>query len=152
MTEKITVEGQIISIDYGAHTLMIKDVKGDNYRMMWTSMFDDMMKGLKQWWFRKIEAEKMGDVWKITKSEFAQKPEGWKGGSGGKGGGWKGEPRNEQMICFLALHRDAVTIASMLKNIETIEQFERIMNDCYARAKKDTEQVMKDYGVKHESV
>jgi hypothetical protein len=149
MTEKIAVEGQIISIDYGAHTLVLKDVKGNNYRMMWTSMFDDMMKGLKQWWFRKIEAEKLGDVWKITKSEFCQKPEGWK--SGGGGGGYRAEPKNEAMICFLALHRDAATLAAKV-NIETVEQMNRLLDDVYARAKSDSEKCMKDFGVKHEQV
>lgn len=145
MTEKITVVGQIVSIDHGAHSMTIKDKDGNNYRIMWGTVFEEMMKGLKQWWFRKIEAEKMGDVWKLTKSEFSQKPEGWKSGGSG-GGGFRGEPKNEAMICFLALHRDVTTIASGVK-VETIDQMNRLLDDIYARAKADSERCMKDFGV-----
>jgi hypothetical protein len=135
-----TVSGQVISIDHGTHSITVKDEAGENHTFMWTAGFEERMNKLKLWYFTKITAEKLGDYWKVSSQEFFAKPATWKGSGTSSGG--KYQPRNEKLICFLALHRDACTLASSRAQSD----FEHIAKMVYDQAKADTEQAMKDFG------
>jgi hypothetical protein len=61
-----------------------------------------------------------------------------------KDGSGKGsyQPRNEKLIAFLALHRDAVSAFPMSSS----QDYEKTMDVIYAQAARDTERAMKDFG------
>lgn len=142
MTENLKiVEGQIVSIDYVSHHLTVKDVKGDIHDFYWATPMSEKMSKLRQRYFTKITAEKIEDIWKVTASDFFKKPDDWKGGSK-TGGVYNVSPRNEKMICFLALHRDATALAVQCG----ITDFEHAADMVYEQAKFDAEQCMKDFG------
>jgi hypothetical protein len=141
------VEGQIVFIDHGTHGITIKDKTGQKHEMVWPAtvkMENNKGEPLKQWWFISATAERSGDYWKLTSHTYYQKPADWPVSQHSSGGGSKYQPRNERLIAFLALHRDATEAAKQLSLSET-RTYDDLMDGIYARAKRDVEQAMKDF-------
>lgn len=141
-----TVEGQITFIDLAAHKITVKDRAGTSHTMVWSPALHDKMSQQKQWWFVKITGEHQEDVdiWKLVSVEFFKRPDDWPASQHG-GGGWKGQPRNERLIAFLALHRDAVSLFQSTTTPDTLD-YEQAEDVVYERAKRTLEQAMKDFG------
>ena len=141
-----TVEGQITFIDPAAHKITVKDRAGTSHTMVWPPALHDKMSQQKQWWFVKITGEHQEDVdiWKLISVEFFKRPDDWPASQHG-GGGWKGQPRNERLIAFLALHRDAVQLFQSTTTPDTLD-YEQAEDVVYERAKKTLERAMKDFG------
>lgn len=76
VTTKI-VQGQIVAIDQGAHTIEVKDKAGVRHPMMWAGPLNDSMARLKQWFFVSISAEKSGDLWKVIDQTYFKRPDDW---------------------------------------------------------------------------
>jgi hypothetical protein len=141
-----TVEGQITSINYDKRGLAVKDKGGDTHPFYWSETFKMVnYKGelLKQWWFVRVTAElrKSDDTWWVTAQEYFKKPDDWPKPQGGKG---QYQPRNERLIAFLALHRDAVQIYQSTTTPES-QDFEAACALIYDQAKYDVGQAMKDF-------
>jgi hypothetical protein len=141
-----TVEGQITFIDPAAHKITVKDRAGASHTMIWPPALHDKMSQQKQWWFVKITGEHQEDVdiWKLISVEFFKRPDDWPASQHG-GGGWKGQPRNERLIAFQNMHTAALQGAQFTVTPDT-QDYDAFMDVVYARAKKDTEQAMKDFG------
>jgi hypothetical protein len=144
-----TVEGQITSINYEKRGLAVKDKAGDTHPFYWSEIFKMVnYKGepLQQWWFVRITAElrKSDDTWWVTSQEYFKKPDDWPKPQGGKYGGRQFQPRNEKLIAFLALHRDAVQTYQSTTTPDT-QDFEAACALIYDQAKYDVEQAMKDF-------
>jgi len=142
-----TVEGQITFIDPAAHKITVKDRAGINHTMIWPPALHEKMSQLKQWWFVKVTgelAQEGFDIWKLISSDFFKRPDDWPASQHG-GGGWKGQPRNERLIAFLALHRDAVSLFQSTTTPDTLD-YEQAEDVVYERAKKTLERAMKDCG------
>jgi hypothetical protein len=136
------VQGQIIAIDQGTHTIEVKDKAGVRHPMMWAGPLNDSMARLKQWFFVSISAEKSGEYWRIIDQTYFKRPEDWPVHGGGSGG-WKGQPRNERIIVLqstLKVCAEVWTHTHM--KIDDLD-FERGMDEIVARAIKDTDTLMK---------
>ncbi|MFA5379272.1 MAG: hypothetical protein WC455_26185 [Dehalococcoidia bacterium] len=143
-TTKI-VQGQIIAIDQGTHTIEVKDKVGVRHPMMWAGPLNDSMARLKQWFFVSISAEKSGEYWRVIDQTYFKRPEDWPVHGGGSGG-WKGQPRNERIIVLqstLKVCAEVWTHTHM--KIDDLD-FERGMDEIVARAIKDTDTLMKAGG------
>jgi hypothetical protein len=91
------VQGQIIAIDQGTHTIEVKDKAGVRHPMMWAGPLNDNMARLKQWFFVSISAEKSGDLWKVIDQTYFKKPEDWPVSQQGGGGR---PQRNEKPMAY----------------------------------------------------
>jgi len=95
--ENKVVQGQIIAIDQGLHTIEVKDKAGVRHPMMWAGPLNESMARLKQWFFVSISAEKSGDLWKVIDQTYFKKPDDWPN-SQAPGGG---RPiRNEKPMAY----------------------------------------------------
>jgi len=139
-----SVEGQIMFIDHPAHKITVKDRTGKTHDFIWPAsvkMENNKGEPLKQWWFVKVTGEKSGDLWKLTDHTYFKRPDDWPFGKGGGGGG---QPRNERLILFQNMHTAALNGAMHAVTPDT-QDYDEFMDMVYVRAKKDTEQAMKDF-------
>ena len=141
-----TVEGQIVFIDHPAHKITVKDKTGKTHDFVWPAtakMANNKGEPLKQWWFVKVTGEPSGDLWKLTDHTYFKRPDDWPFAKGASGGG--GQPRNERLIVFQNMHTAALNGAQHATTPDG-QDYDDFMDMVYARAKKDTEQAMKDFG------
>jgi len=138
-----TVEGQIVEIDKPAHKITVKTRDGQKHPFVWPPALDAEFSKLNQWWFTKVSGEHVADVdlWRATGQGFFKRPDDWPAPKGGSGG-HSYQPRNERLIAFLALHRDAMSGAP----ISSDQDYDAVMDMVYNRAKRDVEQAFKDFG------
>ena len=147
MTEGLkTIEGQVASINLEKRLMAIEDRKGIIfYSVSWMPNQDQKIQKLKVGYYVKPTVEVKGDSsGRLIDLPYSERPADWP--KSNKGGGGKSyAPRNEKLIAFLALHRDAVQAAQITTTPDT-QDYDAFMQMCYDRAKKDVEQAMKDFG------
>ena len=136
------VQGQIIAIDQGAHTIEVKDKAGVRHPMMWAGPLNDSMARLKQWFFVSISAEKSGDLWRVIDQTYFKKPEDWPVSQHGGGGGRPFQPRNEKLIVLQSTLKACADVFAITTTPDTLD-FDAAMDLIIARAIKDTETLMK---------
>ena len=141
-----TVEGQIVAIDKPAHKITLKDRAGEHHTFVWGPANDADFQKLEQWWFCKVTGEHQEDfdIWKAMGTGFFKRPDDWPA-RGGAYGGNQYQPRNERLIAFLALHRDAVALFQSTTTPDSVS-YEEAEDIVYEQAKKTLEQAMKDFG------
>ena len=141
-----TVEGQIIAIDKPAHKITLKDRAGEHHTFVWGPANDADFQKLEQWWFCKVTGEHQEDfdIWKAMGTVFFKRPDDWPA-RGGASGGRQHQPRNERLIAFLALHRDAVALFQSTTTPDSVS-YEEAEDIVYERAKKTLNKAMKDFG------
>jgi len=138
-----TVQGQIVAIDQGTHTIEVKDKDGVRHQMMWAGPLNDSMARLKQWFFVSISAEKSGEYWRVIDQTYFKKPDDWPVSQhGGGGGGWKGQPRNEKLIVLQSTLKACADVFAITTTPDSMD-FDAAMDLIIARAIKDTETLMK---------
>ena len=140
-----TVEGQIIAIDKPAHKITLKDRAGEHHTFVWGPANDADFQKLEPWWFCKVtgEHQKDFDIWKAMGTGFFKRPDDWPA-RGGAFGGRQYQPRNERLITFLALHRDAVALFQSTTTPDSIS-YEEAEDIVYERAKKTLNKAMEDF-------
>ena len=140
-----TVEGQITAIDKPAHKITLKDRAGASHTFVWGPGPDADFQKLEQWWFCRVTGEYLPDVemWRALGQGFFKRPDDWP--KSGSGGGKYSQPRNERLIVFQNMHTAALQGAQFTVTPDT-QDYDAFMDVVYARAKKDTEQAMKDFG------
>jgi len=144
-TTKI-VQGQIVAIDQGTHTIEVKDKDGVRHQMMWAGPLNDSMARLKQWFFVSISAEKSGEYWRVIDQTYFKKPDDWPVSQhGGGGGGWKGQPRNEKLIVLQSTLKACADVFAITTTPDSMD-FDAAMDLIIARAVKDTDTLMKAGG------
>jgi hypothetical protein len=136
------VQGQIIAIDQGTHTIEVKDKAGVRHPMMWAGPLNDSMARLKQWFFISISAEKSGDLWKVIDQTYFKKPEDWPVSQHGGGGGRPFQPRNEKLIVLQSTLKACADVFAITTTPDTLD-FDAAMDLIIARAIKDTDTLMK---------
>jgi hypothetical protein len=138
-----TVEGQILEIDKPAHKITLKARDGQKHSFIWSPALDAEFTKLNQWWFTKVtgEHEIEFDIWRATSQGYFKRPDDWPFAKANTGG-HSYQPRNERLIAFLALHRDAMSGAP----ISSDQDYDAVMDMVYNRAKRDAEQAFKDFG------
>ena len=141
-----TVEGQIVAIDKPAHKITLKDRAGEHHTFVWGPANDADFQKLEQWWFCKVTGEHQEDfdIWKAMGTGFFKRPDDWPA-RGEAYGGHQYQPRNERLIAFLALHRDAVALFQSTTTPDSVS-YEEAEDIVYEQAKKTLEQAMKDFG------
>jgi hypothetical protein len=144
MTGLQRVSGQIIAIDHAKRTVVIRSYDDKKFEattpLKWHERLDArMMKNKERYFVTCIYLDET-----IEDCQYFQKPADWPQQQG-KPAWTDGKPRNEKLIAFLALHRDAVTGAQTTTTPDT-QDYDAFMQMCYDRAKKDVEQAMKDFG------
>jgi hypothetical protein len=105
-TTKI-VQGQIVAIDPGTHTIEVKDKAGVRHPMMWAGPLNDSMARLKQWFFISISAEKSGEYWRVIDQTYFKKPEDWPTHQPPGGGG---PQRNEKPMAYESAFKSCVEL------------------------------------------
>jgi len=140
----VVIEGQIVAVSAEARTLAVKNKGGVTTPLKWLPARDPDFGRLSQWWFIRVVAEKQGDYLIAQAQSKWQKPDDWPS-RGGASGGRQFQPRNERLIAFLALHRDAVALFQSTTTPDSIS-YEEAEDIVYEQAKKTLEQAMKDFG------
>ena len=136
------VQGQIVSFDAGAHSLTVKDIKGESHPMMWKGPLTASMEKLKQWFFVSISAEKSGEIWVVIDQTYYKKPAEWPvSQKSGYGGGKPFTPRNERIIVLQSCCKLAAEVFAITTCPDTVD-FDSAMDCIIARAIKDTETLM----------
>ena len=136
------VQGQIVAIDQGTHTIEVKDKAGVRHPMMWAGPLNDSMARLKQWFFVSISAEKSGEYWRVIDQTYFKKPEDWPVSQHGGGGGRPFQPRNEKLIVLQSTLKACADVFAITTTPETLD-FDAAMDVIIARAIKDTDTLMK---------
>jgi len=138
------VQGQIVAFDAGAHSLTVKDIKGEQHPMMWKGPLVDKMEKLKQWFFVSISAEKSGDLWVVIDQTYYKKPAEWpvsqKSGYGGK----PFVPKNEPAIIMQSSLKVCADVA-MFCSAPGGDNFEGMMEMIYTAAKEMTDSIRRDF-------
>ena len=138
------VQGQIIAFDAGAHSLTVKDIKGESHPMMWKGPLADSMAKLKQWFFVSISAEKSGDIWVVIDQTYYKRPDNWpvsqKSGYGGK----PFTPKNEPAIIMQSSLKVCADVA-MFCSAPGGDNFEGMMEMIYTAAKEMTDSIRRDF-------
>ena len=138
------VQGQIIAFDAGAHSLTVKDIKGESHPMMWKGALVEKMEKLKQWFFVSISAEKSGDIWVVIDQTYYKKPAEWPvSQKPGYGGGKPFVPRNEKIIVMQSSLKACVDLFQQTTCPDTVE-FDQAVDVVYAKALEITNRIMKD--------
>ena len=136
------VQGQIVAIDQGTHTIEVKDKAGVRHPMMWAGPLNDSMARLKQWFFVSISAEKSGEYWRVIDQTYFKKPEDWPVSQHGGGGGRPFQPRNEKLIVLQSTLKACADVFAITTTPDTMD-FDTAMDLIIARAIKDTDTLMK---------
>ena len=138
------VQGQIVAFDAGAHSLTVKDIKGESHPMMWKGPLTASMEKLKQWFFVSISAEKSGEIWVVIAQTYYKKPAEWPvSQKSGYGGGKPFVPRNEKIIVMQSSLKACVDLFQQTTCPDTVE-FDQAVDVVYAKALEITNRIMKD--------
>ena len=138
------VQGQIVAFDAGAHSLTVKDIKGESHPMMWKGPLTASMEKLKQWFFVSISAEKSGEIWVVIDQTYYKKPAEWPvSQKSGYGGGKPFVPRNEKIIVMQSSLKACVDLFQQTTCPDTVE-FDQAVDVVYAKALEITNRIMKD--------
>ena len=140
----VVIEGQIIAVSAEARTLAVKNKDGVTTPLKWLPARDPDFGRLGQWWFIRVVAEKQGDYLIAQAQSKWQKPDDWPA-RGGSAGGRQYQPRNERLIAFLALHRDAVALFQSTTTPDSVS-YEEAEDIVYEQAKKTLNKAMEDFG------
>ena len=132
------LEGKIVSYSPApARSFTLQSEEGFKVVISWRENQDPAMAVFRPGYKAKATYE-VGDPNRLTEIVSTFK----KGTGAGKG---SYQPRNERLIAFLALHRDAVALFQSTTTPDSVS-YEEAEDIVYERAKKTLEQAMKDFG------
>ena len=138
------VQGQIVAFDAGAHSLTVKDIKGEQHPMMWKGPLTASMEKLKQWFFVSISAEKSGEIWVVIDQTYYKKPAEWPvSQKPGYGGGKPFVPRNEKIIVMQSSLKVCADLFQTTTCPDSVE-FADAVEVVYTKALEMTNRIMKD--------
>ncbi|MCK9593567.1 MAG: hypothetical protein M0Q91_16310 [Methanoregula sp.] len=123
-------DGAILSINHEQRKLALDG----GAILVWSKELDDQMKNFHARYKCKVEHD--GERLISIVSTFVPS-----NGNGGK----STYHRNEKLIAFLALHRDAVQAATFCHTPD-VQDYNKFMDVVYDRAKTDLEDAIKDFG------
>ena len=146
------IEGEIIAIDPGKRTMALRSLDEKGYEI--TTLFvwreardlDQTAQKQKPGWYVCATYEAQGDRNLMIDVRYADRPANMRrqGGNGGNRGGRQFQPRNERLILFQNMHTAALN-GAMHATTPDSQDYDEFMDMVYVRAKKDTDQAMKDF-------